>query len=204
LGKNRKSKRRVPYVGRSHVVKTDQERSEYDDLVRTAPTTNPTDEIRVNSLEKPEVEFVESPHVVHAGVEERRTRIQTKSSKIPWGTIASIVMIIGVACTIVAFYVRLDSKVSQIDSLVIESKTNTDKMREVLESFRERLVQLEVKLDNAGLTDGKFSQYSREIESLKEAVADTQAQNKDTIRQIEQRIEQLEMEIYGEKKKTRR
>jgi hypothetical protein len=208
LGKNRKSKRRVPYSGRSHVAKTTQERLEYDDLVRTAPTTDPTDEIRASGLERAEVESVESPHIVHAGVEKRRTRIQTKPRNIPWSAISSIGGVIILVATIVASHVALKSKVEQIDSLVIESKSNTEKIRDDLSKIRERVAQLEVKIDTLPLTPERSDQYLREIESIKTAIVNIQSQSKELregiIKQIEKRIEQLETEVYLGKNKARR
>lgn len=203
MGKNHKAKRHVPFGGRSHVVKTTQERSEYDDRVRTAPTMNPTDEIRSTSSEGPEAESVESQH---AGVAERRTRINPPARNIPWRAISGIIAVMILTATVVTAYVSLKGKVDQIDSLVIESKTNTEKMRDNLINIYERLAQLETKLDAARLATERSEQYLIEIESLKASLADIQAKSKElkevALRQIEQRIEHLEKELSREKDKT--
>ncbi|MDD5064859.1 MAG: hypothetical protein PHQ35_08915 [Phycisphaerae bacterium] len=209
MGKNRKFKRQVPYSGHSHVAKTAQERSEYDDLVRTAPTTDPTDEIQAALLGRPEAEPVEPPHATDAGVKKRRTRIiPTKPTQIPWTAISSIIGLITLVAIIVASHFTLKSKVEQIDSLVVESKTNNEKIRDDLVKIREKVAQLEVKIDTVPLTPERSERYLKEIESIKNTMADMQTQSKELkeviIRKIEQRIEQLEMEISREKKKTRR
>lgn len=206
MGRNRKDKSRISSGGRSHVVKTNQERSEYDDLVRTAPTTDPTDEIRATFSERSDVESVDSQHPVHVGVAEKRTRITTTVRKIPWGAISGIIAAITVTAIVVAAYDALKGKIYQIDSLVIESKINTEKMRDHLGNIRERLAQLETKLGLARLDTDRFEQYLKEIESLKVAVGDIQAKNKElkevALPQIEKRIEQLEKELSREKKGT--
>ena len=208
MGKNRKDKRRGSFDGRSHVAKTNQERSDYDDLVRTAPTMSPTDEVRDTSLEARETEPVESKLAAHTGVQEKRSRISTKPKNIPWSAISSIFGLITLVAIIVASHVTLKSKVEQIDSLVIESKANTEKIRDDLVKIRERVAQLEVKLDTVHLTPERSDQYLMEIESIKNTMVDMQAQSKELkeniIRQVEQRIGQLEMEISREKKKSRR
>jgi hypothetical protein len=204
LGRNRKVKKRPNSAGHSHVVKTEQERSDYNDLLRTAPATDPTDEVRAVSPERPEIESVESHPIDVSDVAEKRTRILTQpSNKIPWGAVGTVVTIVVVACTVVIFYVKLESKVERIDSLVLESKTNTEKMRVDLESIRERLVQLEVKLENISVTREKLSQYLAEIESLKSTLMNIQAGNKELkeveLRQIGIRIENLEKSLSTER-----
>jgi hypothetical protein len=204
LGRNRKARKQTNSFGHSHVVKTEQERSNYDELLRTDPIIDPTDEVRTVSPKRPEVESVESQPTENSGVAKRRTRILTQTSnKIPWGAISTVATIVVVACAVVTFYVKLESKVERIDSLVLESKSNTEKMREKLESIQNRLVQLEVKLDNIGLARENLSQYLTEIESLKASLIDIQTRSKELkeveLRQIEIRIENLEKSLGTER-----
>jgi hypothetical protein len=203
LGKNRKAKKRAPLGIHSHVAKTNKERSDYDDFIRTAPTSNPTDEVQTTSLDAYETESAESKAATNTGVQETRSRIITESKKVPWSAISTIVGLMMLLGVIVAFYVSLTSKVDQIDSLVIESKSNTEKIRDNIGEIRERVVKLEVKLDTMHLTYKRSEQCLSEIESIKDSISEIQAQNKElndvALQQIELRIEKLEKKIFRNK-----
>ncbi len=204
MGKNHKNKKQVFSGGRSHVVKTTQERSGYDDLIRTAPITNPTDEAQTSPLEKFEAEPVESKHTT-TGVKEKRTRISTKPKKIPWQAIGSLIGLIILVATIVAFYVSLKMKVENVSSLVNDSKLNTEKISDNLMNLRERVAHLEAKLDNINPNKEVLVRCVSEINSLKSSIMDIQKNSKDfrenEITQIEVRIEKLEKLLNTEEKR---
>jgi len=194
LGRTDKSKQRIRSRKGSHTTKTAKQREEYDLLVKTAPATDPTDETGAMRGEKRDYIDAQAPQP--SDVVKKRSRIPTEGRKVSLGMIGTVVGLTVIACTVVGFYVRLESKVGEIQEGVVETKRNTKSISDHVTSVRERVAQLEGRVDMLKAAHEVVADYAQEVESIKAAIKQMEKEERDfrqlSLREIEKRIEKLE------------